>query len=258
MRPKPYIGITGFTARSQINAVLGNGLPAVTDQLVMVGLLISSRTMRGETNKWPNRYPKPGDLEHVFVNDKRLLNLIHFNTNIKDLPFLLDHMRVAQELAGPACNGFQLNIAWPDPEVLEKYKKAPGGNNTIVLQCGRKAIEEAGNVHGLATRLRRYDGLADYVLVDPSGGLGKDFNYADMYATLETLFCDAPQTMGIGIAGGLSPDNLDRLRPLLEEFEFSIDAEGNLRDADDHLDITVASSYLRESVQLYRECGQAL
>jgi len=258
MRPKPYIGITGFTARSQINAVLADGLPAVSDQLVMVGLLISSRTMRGETNKWPNRYPKPGDLEHVFVNDKRLLNLIHFNTNIKDLPVLLDHMRVAQELAGPACNGFQLNIAWPDPEVLEKYKRAPGDNNTIVLQCGSKAMAEAGDVFRLATRLHKYDGLADYVLIDPSGGLGKDFNYADMYATLETLFCDAPQTMGIGIAGGLSPDNLDRLRPLLEEFEFSIDAEGKLRDKDDHLDITVASSYLREAAQLYRECGQAL
>lgn len=255
MRPQPYIGITGFTHRDQINAVVHDALPADTDRLVMAGLLVSNRTLKGETNKWPNRYPRPELLKNIFPRYNCLLNLIHFNT--KEPEKLLDDMVRAQDMVGPNCDGFQLNIAWPDPRILEQYKKTAFRNKVVVLQCGGKAIEEVGKASNLAMRLRFYDGLADYVLVDPSGGYGKDFNYAAMYSMLEWLYRDAPKKMGIGIAGGLSPDNLDRLRPLLEEFEFSIDAEGKLRHPDDTLDMATASNYLRKADSLFRERKQA-
>ena len=111
----------------------------------------------------------------IFRGYRNLLNLIHFNT--KEPEKLFDDMCLAQDLAGPNCHGFQLNIAWPDKRVLERYKKyALFHHKTIVLQCGGNALREVGSPFNLGLRLRDYEGLVDYVLVDPSGGLGKEFD----------------------------------------------------------------------------------
>lgn len=257
MRPQPYIGITGFTHRDQINAVVHDALPVDTDRLVMAGVLVSNRTLRGETNKWPNRYPKPEGLKDIFPRYNCLLNLIHFNTKEPDK--LLDDMCKAQDLAGPNCDGFQLNIAWPDKKVLEQYKtRAQFKRKVVVLQCGARAIQEAGSPGNLGLRLHQYDGLIDYVLLDPSGGLGKEFHEAEMHAMLYyAREYTWPITFGLGVAGGFHAGNLERLQPLLKEFDLSIDAEGKLRGQDDHLDMAAASLYLRKADQLFRQYRKA-
>ncbi len=255
MRPQPYIGITGFMSRKEVNWVLMPFIEKI-DRPIMVGVLVSSRTLRGEANKWPNRYPKPEVLRELFPAYGNLLNLIHFNT--KEPDSLLYDMCLAQDLAGPNCHGFQLNIAWPDKKVLEDYKaKAQFRQKTIVLQCGAKAIKEAGSPFDLGLRLKQYEGLIDYVLLDPSGGLGQDFHEAEMAAMLYYVRENASIDLGIGIAGGLHPENLERLRPLASRFEFGIDAEGKLRNADDHLDLPKAALYLQNADRLFREYKQA-
>lgn len=255
MRPQPYIGITGFTHRDQINAIVHDALPLDTDRLVMAGVLVSNRTLRGETSKWPNRYPKVEKLKDIFPRYTCLLSLIHFNTNEPEK--LLDDMCKAQDFTGPNCDGFQLNIAWPDPKVLEHYKaKAQFRNKTIVLQVGNKAFDEVERrVVKLAYKVLEYQGLIDYVLVDPSGGLGKEFD-CDFASDCFNFLRKVPD-VGFGIAGGLHPNNLERLRPLLKDFEFSIDAESKLRNTEDHLDMAVSSLYLHKADHLFREFNQA-
>lgn len=257
MRPQPYIGITGFTHHDQVSEVLNSSLAGNTDRLVMAGVLVSNRTLRGETNKWPNRYPRPELLKNIFPRFKCLLNLIHFNT--KEPENLLDDMCKAQDIVGVNCDGFQLNIAWPDPKVLEKYKtKAQFRRKVVVLQCGSKAIEEVGrNSVRLALKVKEYAGLIDYVLVDPSGGYGKEFDCHFAFNCFRHLMEHAPD-VGAGIAGGLHAENVsDMLTALLQRFEFSIDAEGKLRNKDDHLDMVLASDYLRKADRLFRELKRA-
>src|SRR5438105_4591331 len=109
MRPEAYIGITGFVARKEVDEVFA-ALTKDTNRLVMVGVLVSDKTLAGEKNKWPQRYPKPDVLSTIFRSYRNALNLIHFNT--KEPNRLLYSMSMAQDLAGFDCHGFQLNIAW--------------------------------------------------------------------------------------------------------------------------------------------------
>jgi phosphoribosylanthranilate isomerase len=160
-------------------------------------------------------------------------------------------MCLAQDLAGPNCHGFQLNITWPEPKALERYKtRAHFNNKTIVLQCGNKALEVCRNDPiELVMRLQEYEGLIDYVLIDPSGGHGQEFNVPvamDYFAKLDRL-----PWLGFGIAGGLHAGNLDRLSSLVAEYsDFSIDAEGRLRDSQDDLNIEAARAYLQAADNL--------
>ena len=237
----------------EVGCVLG-ALPEDSDRLVMIGVLVSSKTIRGEANKWPMRYPVPDALCRIFPSYEyqNLLNLLHFNT--KEPEKLFEQMCVAQELAGPYCHGFQLNIAWPHKNTLKRYLRfAAAYEKKIVLQCGGKALDLCGRSPAkIAERVREYEGLVEYVLIDPSGGLGQEFDLtfaANCFRELQKV-----ESIGFGIAGGLHADNLDRLRPLLREFpDFSIDAEGRLRDADDNLDIDKARAYLKAADVLFRE-----
>lgn len=158
MRPRPCIGITGFTARKQIDWLF-DSLPKNFSRPVMVGVLVSGKTLHGQPNKWPERYPKAEVLKTLFPSNENALNLIHFNT--KEPQNLFEDMCLAQDLAGPNCHGFQLNIAWPDRKVLEDYRnKAPFRQKTIVLQCGGKVLDAvARNPSMLAERVRVYEGL---------------------------------------------------------------------------------------------------
>ena len=224
MRAKPYIGITGFMSRGEVELAL-TALPHDSDLLVMVGVLASSKTLRGIPNKWPRRYPGMGEIGGIFPGGRNTLNLIHFNT--KDRDSLFTDMYNVQDRAGPYCHGLQLNVPWPEVDILARYRDhAALSRNTIVLQCGEKALDEVDRSPAkLVERVQKYEGLIDYVLIDPSGGLGKDFDEMFAHNCLLALSRDGPDSIGMGIAGGLHAGNIVRLHGLLEAFEFSIDAE---------------------------------
>lgn len=248
MRPPSYIGLTGFTSRQQVALVLA-GRPRNSTQLVMVGVLASDKSLRGEPSN-PKRYPNTREWKRIFSDRDHVLNLLHFNTSEPER--LLAHMWLAKDLAGPFCNGFQLNVAWPDPGTLEEYRSI-FNNDTIVLQCGTRALDVVGHDPlKLAKKLEVYQGLIDYVLVDPSGGRGIDFEYRAAFYLLDSLYASLPK-VGLGIAGGLSATNVrERVRRLLGQFKhLSIDAEGRLRDSNDHLDVVSARSYLDAAHELY-------
>lgn len=103
----------------------------------------------------------------------------------------------------------------------------------------------------LATRVAEYDEVAEYVLLDPSGGYGKPFDperVRDYLLALEAQNLG----MGLGVAGGLSPATLNLVEPLVWEFyDLSIDAEGRLRTPEDHLDLAVSSEYLRKAFAIF-------
>ncbi len=257
MRPVPYIGITGISTNQQFWAVAKAHRNRRYPYL-MEGLLVSHKSLRGEPAKFPERYPRNEELCTVFALCSNTINLVHFNTN--EPGKLLDQMLEVDELVGPYCNGFQLNIAWPDPATLERYLsrriRTPWrGKPVIVLQCGRAALEEYDrNPKKIAQVVAgNYEGLVDYVLIDSSGGKGEEFNTAFANECLSELFANCP-SIGPGIAGGLSADNIQKqLGPLFKELPepFSIDAEGRLRDERDWLDLEKCGAYIKEAMKFY-------
>lgn len=263
-----YTGITGFMNKGEVNAVLAplpenfgivNGKQV---RKVMIGMLVSGKTMKGLSNKWPGRYPVPEAIPKVFVDDPRVLNLVHYNTKETDPTKIVDELCKIEQMAGPYFHGFQLNMVWPDPKlVIEAWltRNQPAGTRkqkTIVLQCGGTAMAELENSpEKLEAKLAKYEGFVDYVLIDPSGGIGIPFDPEFAIKCFERLYnSESFSKTKFGIAGGLSPDTLPGLlTPVLERFpQISIDAEGKLRTPEDALDVAVAIEYLTSAEKLYR------
>ena len=245
---KPYIGITGFMSLNDAMQVL-DAISVNMDRLVMVGVLASLKTMRGAQNKWPNRYPVMDKIADIFPDHPLALNLIHYNTKEKDT--LGDQLVAMTGFGGANMHGFQLNIAWPLLDVLRRYRKEHA-TKQIVLQVGGYAFEVVNHSpEQLAAKVAEYDGVVEYVLLDPSGGYGKPFDPERARDYLQALKAQNLE-MGLGVAGGLSPTTLDLVRPLTNEFpDLSIDAEGRLRTPEDHLDLAVSSEYLRKAFEMF-------
>ena len=239
---KPYIGITGFMSGGEVRVML-NLMPKNCSRKLMVGALIDWRTLNGLTpNKWPNRYPAIKEISGIFTDHQAVLNLAHYHT--RELTTLYWQLEDIIKSCGPNLHGLQLNIAWPDPMILKLLRAKPGIQ--IVLQVGDRAFEMIRHSpERLATKIaEEYDGLIDRVLLDPSGGTGKEFDPAEIAEYLSALKktrLDFGLNFGLGVAGGLSSKNLRRVEPLLSEFpDLSIDAEGRLRNSDDQLDLREA------------------
>ena len=242
----PYIGITGFMTRYEVLSVLSS-YPLHAPRKVMIGVLASLKSLRGEINKRPMRYPKAEEIKNIFIEHPLALNLIHYNTKEPDT--LLSQLLKMTEFGGPNFHGFQLNMAWPVLKTLKLYKKQHP-EKQIVLQVGHKAMELVMKSPSiLANHVERYEGFVDYVLLDPSGGLGKPFDVEEMRKYLEAI-SSRNLEIGLVVAGGLSPTTLDTIEPLIKT-NISSDAEGRLRNKDDSLDLIVAIQYLLKSLQMF-------
>ena len=250
---KPYIGITGFTAQSEVHTAL-DVFPENCSHELMVGVLASQKTIfLKEKNKWPNRYPDAKDIGDIFVNSPKALNLIHYST--KELDTLANQLMRMVGIGGEYFDGFQLNMAWPSPCDIGVFRGIYP-DFYIVLQIGSRAFEEVGNdPETLAWRTAKdYLGLVDYVLLDSSGGLGKPLDTEKTRLCLEALCNEGVERfMCLGVAGGLSPSTLNLVEPLVKDFpNLCIDAEGRLRNSDDHLNLNVAKEYIAKSLEIFR------
>ena len=248
----PYIGITGFTTRDEIAAVL-DAVPAAPGRLLMCGVLLSNALLSGDPSDAPNRCPPPDAIAGIFSDDPRCLNLIHYRP--RPGANLADALARAHQVGGPNCHGVQINATrgapWPDPTALLEYRTRSQPRR-IVLQAGREAMASVdGDPARLAQRCAEYVGLVTDVLVDASEGLGLPLDAARSAGYLDAL-ADAAPDLGLVVAGGLHADNIDALlSPLLPRWRHvSIDAEGRLRDADDVLDVAAAMAYLGAAMGL--------
>lgn len=247
-----YIGITGFCSRREVDAVL-EAVPANPERLLMCGVLLSNALLAGNASDAPNRCPAPDAVAGIFSDDPRCLNLVHYRP--QPGADVVDALTRATEVGGPNCHGVQINATrgapWPEPKALEAYRERCSPSR-IVFQAGREAMESANHrPDELARRCAAYSGLITDVLVDASEGLGIPLDAARSADYLEAIRSAGPE-LGLVVAGGLHAGNLaELLSPLLPEWSaISIDAEGRLRDAADHLNTDVAIAYLRAAWEL--------
>ena len=265
MRAPLYIGVTGFMTPQEVRAGL-RCFEASSDRKLMVGVLVSSKTLVGNTNKWPARYPKVDsritelfekqklDAYKVFQRHECAVNLIHYNTD--DPKTLSDQLIKLAHMYGPYLDGFQLNIAWPHMGEIEKLHAATHWEQRLVLQVGGHALDKVDHdPKKLADMIGHYGGsvrVINDVLIDPSGGKGQPFDAEKALSYLKEI-ASRGFDINLGIAGGLGPESMALLNLLLDDFpDLNIDAEGQLRDKEtDDLDIIKMSSYLTQAQQWF-------
>lgn len=254
----PYIGITGFMERRQVESVLMD-LSLPKGYKLMVGVLAHGKyhfdkDASGKIKK-PPRHPETQNLAQIFVDDPRCLNLIHLHVpddanHASGLNVLMYNYISRCGDAGVRLDGFQLNMSLPDTEDLFEIRDSYP-DLKIVIQLNNKVINGFKSPTLLAKKLREYACIANYLLFDRSGGKAKhlDTKEAEEYINefddqhLTTLF-------GLGLAGGLSAENFPQLLEFLKWYRlfrpFSFDAEGNLHDPETgKLSLNRCKNYLK-------------
>lgn len=240
----PYIGITGFMSRKDAEEAWNRF--SHPDRLLMIGVLANNKTVEQLTQDQPQRYPHIADIATIFPTKgtirPNILNLIHFNTS--DTSTLAYHLEVLTSIAGRSFGGFQLNVPWVDPNILQTYRKRHPGKK-IVLQI-RRSFSPRKAAELIAERYAR---LFDYLLIDQSLGTGRKLKVG---RTRKYLQCfrevGVEEYAGLVISGGVCAQTAPSLvGPLVDEFpNLSVDMEGRIRDKYDRLDVEKASAAVDE------------
>ncbi|VVB77388.1 Uncharacterised protein [uncultured archaeon] len=239
---KSYVGVTGLTSKTEVVQVSAafheHGFSLQADHVPMAGFLVSDSTLRGggtRNLRYPSLKDLPGLLE---ASAKReMFTTVHYSTS--DASFLSKQMEtlLAQEgiYERNLCQGVQFNIVCPDPREIGAVKKQYP-ELKVIVQLSRRMMD--AGIEQAALRVSQDYPMADYVLIDPSGGNAIQFDPLQMAKVFMELKGNGVAAR-IGVAGGLDGSNvksrLDDLTLILRKKygatqNFSIDAEGALRD----------------------------
>jgi len=233
----PYIGITGYKHLHEIRNIVQftNSFPLGK---FMFGITSSNKRLLDPTKAGKTSPALRAIEEMVKAVPQHHLPMIHYFTPtdenlVDEIVALFDYCR----LDSSHC-GLQLNLLWPKPKLLEELRKAFEPSFKITLQLPKDALVYTDA--DIIKSLRHYEGLIDYALIDPSGGMGIDFDIAKA-GELMLKMSQSLNNIIPGVAGGFSDENVaerinqissitacgDCQRPKL--YDFCIDAQGKLR-----------------------------
>lgn len=258
--PKPYIGITGAVNINEANNLVKEfyetGYDLNSPHLPMLGYLVSYKTLKGEETK-NKRYVKFNDLREILLETKdRAFNMIHYysreNSSLAEQVNLMFNKIYHQGL----CRALQLNVDLPDRNEL-KFIKKDFEDIQIVFQASKNVLKLG--IKDILSELKKYGSSIDYVLIDSSGGSGRNFEINGSLDLYKEIKSKLPNLI-VGFAGGFNPENVfERSKELTERIgssNFSIDAESGLRDklsndyGDDILNIEKVRKFLKNSSQI--------
>lgn len=251
MTIRPFIGITGITQEEEMESLAHTwGNPDDKKHALQLGLAVANYDIPAS----PVRYVKDARALTSLSRsaaERELVAAIHYNPQTDEtcIPDLLERLR------GPyhdgACRVVQVNTYKPNRHVLgavrEKYPEM-----NIISQFGPNVLANCPRT--IAGIVGGYRGEIDAVLLDVSRGQGKDMDVKKCADIVRAVRDIAPET-GAVLAGGFSKDNVrERVGYFKDTFrdgEFSIDAEGKLRDADDKLRLSDSQEYLRRALESF-------
>ena len=248
---QPYIGIAGFTQPDQVEYIL-EVMTVVSSHKLMIGIQVSEETLHsGVATVFTRRFPPVENVAMIFPHDPRVMNYIHYNT--KNYDTLSEQLIQVTEYVGEKLHGFQLNLTWPVPATLERYRdRFP--EIGIVLQMGKAAISQIdSDPDKFSDKLEReYKGLIDYILLDPGEGYGHPLDPEDCRRYLREM-AERKLDIGPGVAGGIAPDTMHLVEPLVGEFpNLCFDSEAPFRDSEDRMILELAREYLVKGLELFQ------
>lgn len=223
--------------------------PLWSNHQLMIGVMVSAKTLAGEKHSKPNQFPEVDDVADFFPPHRRTVNLIHFNSKDKAPAIWVNDFLRLKTIGGRNCDGVQINIPWPAPHALQCFV-----GKRVVLSLGHEAQRFANHdPNRVVSLLEEYvetEVITD-VLLDTSEGKGITLNPSLVEPYLHAIRGAYP-SLGIGTAGGLCSEVMGKMRNLAHTFpNLSIDATTRLRTPDDHLNIDAMQKYLRTASNLF-------
>jgi len=257
----PYVGITGPVTTEEVNAIISEyaaaGYSMSSNHMPMIGFLASYKTLNGLPTE-NRRYPPVGDIPALLTAARgKVFPAIHYNSReMETLSSQLERL-FAPVYDAALCRATQLNIIWPPINQLEMVKGTMPGLQ-IIFQLSHKAMDGRTPAQ-ISTEICKYGKTIDYVLIDPSGGRGKEFDIGNSVMLYYAIREKNPRIC-VGFAGGFTGDNVaERVHELIKktgDSSFCIDAEGGLRDkvtenyGDDLLNMGKVRKYLQSAASV--------
>ncbi len=258
MKTTPYIGVTDFTNFEQVTKMLEvfrRHRSSGSQRMLHVGVMMSFKTLNGIETKWSKAFPPKDKITDIFrPNDDDVYYCLHYADYLHDTKFT--DLARGLEYAGPFVHALQLDMPWPDPEVVASGVNKSHKQIEVILQVGKRSIEEANDrPEEVVRRLEEYVGVIHRVLLDTSMGRGLGMNAVALLPFARAIRDRFPY-IGLVAAGGLGPDSINLVEPLVKEFpDLSIDAQGKLRpsgNALDPIDWDMAGAYLIKALELLK------
>lgn len=252
----PYIGITDFVDFGQVqemSRVFAAHLPQGSKRMLHVGVMMSYKTLHDISSKWQDAFPPKKRIADIFSSDE-VYNCLHY-ADYDNNPDLWKSLATAISYGDTGIHALQLDMIWPEPSEIANGVHTSRKQIEVILQIGKNALEEVGNnPQRVVERLDDYEGVIHRVLLDKSMGKGLGMDADDLIPFVRAIRESFP-TLGIGVAGGLGPETIQLVEPLVRTFpDLSIDAQGRLRpsgNALDPIDWSMAGKYLVKALQLF-------
>lgn len=256
---RPYVGITGPVTVDEVKAITQEfgkaGYRMLSDHWPMIGFLVSLKTLSRQPTS-NRRYPSIDALPGLLAQAADTFTMIHYNS--REQQTLVEQVHsVFKGIYGQLCSAVQLNIPWPDTKQVSAIKNEFPGMD-IVFQASHAAMEGMTPAE-IVKKILKYGSSINYVLIDPSGGRGLEFNIESSARLYKELF---NKTTGLtaGFAGGFTganvADRVNEIKARIDSEFFCIDAEGGLRDkitdtyGDDVLNMKKVRAYLTAASQV--------
>jgi len=267
---RPYIGITGITTTEQVQVIAEtwNKLEFPGYDLMMGFLLSSSQTPNCVSYPPASVNPRNVDIEKLpellgcasksvklkpLGNDDYawVVRAIHYHT--KNRVFFPELSWLIENYWKDGQTGFdaiQLNIARPAPEEINKFQQK--WDIDLILQVNRSIIEHyfPDSEHEIGARFDTSYMNCPYYLIDGSGGRGLPIDIQHSYYIKKAMM-DCGFTNRFGVAGGISAENV---ADIISDFpRWSIDAESQLRNEQNKLDLEKVDQYLHNASRAITE-----
>ncbi|MDE2020757.1 MAG: hypothetical protein KGJ13_10510, partial [Patescibacteria group bacterium] len=190
-----------------------------------------------------------------------IFTVVHFTSKVPDVIYdsVVKIMRLGGMYEKGLCKGLQVNNNFGKitPGIMAGIK-ATYPKLKIILQIQEDALAVM-DTDQIIAELKRFNDIADYTLVDPSGGKGQEMDVRSGIRLANAIRKNT--NIGAALAGGLSQSNIERivqeLAAGLGTDNFSIDAEGGLRDrigegyGNDIFNPQKAGGYFRGAVEAF-------
>ena len=244
---QPYIGLTGFISSEEIMQ-LYDIVPVDCSYKLMCGVLLSNDRIENKEVNISKRYPKIENIKDIFIDDNRLLNIIHYKLPDNSESNHCKYMCNATQIGGKYCDGLQINGYWPTISALQKYKIFYP-QNRIILQINKNMLQSLEPYHW-AENCHIYKDYITDVLLDESGGLGIPLNNRLLMQYINAIRNKCPD-LGIGVAGGLNSITLELVSDIFYKYDnISIDAESGLRDINDNISENLCIMYMDKAFEI--------